>query len=90
MKSVLRGLLFLIFIISLHSLSIAQSKVKRYVPQKDISPVRGQPYERYFTQVKFGRIITFYLSETSDVDFTLSLVVYIQDSGCNSALSCYH
>ena len=57
----------------------------RYQIRRDSHRVKSQPYERYFTTDKFGRTITFYLSELpKDAPAKLPLVVYIQGSGCQS------
>lgn len=62
----------------------AQSKVKRYEPSKTPAPVPGQPYERFSTRDRFGREITFYLSEAAGAQNPLPLVAYIEGSGCGS------
>jgi pimeloyl-ACP methyl ester carboxylesterase len=62
----------------------AQAKGECYIPRKDNAPVSGQPYERYFTQDRFGREITFYLSQPRSHQSALPLIVYIQGSGCGS------
>lgn len=55
----------------------------RYTPVKDSEKPPRQPYLRYFTQDKFDRKITFYLSENPGGK-KLPLVVYVQGSGCQS------
>jgi dipeptidyl aminopeptidase/acylaminoacyl peptidase len=56
-----------------------------YQLRKDTKRVPSQPYRRYFTTDRFGRTITFYLSEVpKDAPAKLPLVVYIQGSGCQS------
>ncbi len=50
----------------------------------EIQEVPGQPYVRHSTKDRFGRRITFYLSNQSDSSAKLPLIVYIQGSGCNS------
>jgi len=62
----------------------AQSRAATYEPQRDRVLVPKQPYERYFTRDKFGREITFYLSEARAKQDALPLVVYVQGSGCTS------
>lgn len=62
----------------------AQSRAATYEPQKDKVLVPQQPYERYFTRDKFGREITFYLSESRANQDARPLVVYVQGSGCAS------
>ncbi len=58
-----------------------------YLPRKDKARVPGQPYERYFTTDRFGRDITFYLSEAEPKQGPLPLVVYVHGSGCASHFS---
>lgn len=55
----------------------------RYEAKKDSIKVPRQPYLRYFTNDKFERRITFYISETNTAE-KLPLVVYVQGSGSNS------
>jgi dienelactone hydrolase len=47
-------------------------------------PVVDQPFDRFATTDRFGREITFYLSESNVKQGPLPLVVYIQGSGCTS------
>ncbi len=54
-----------------------------YHPQRDTARVPRQPYDRYFTRDKYGRTITFYLSE-DPTEATLPLIVYVHGSGCSS------
>ena len=84
MRSAWLGLLLLSLIVSLSEVSFAQSSPKPYEPRKDKERVPRQPYERYFTFDKFGREITFYVSEARGSEGQLPLVVYIQGSGCGS------
>jgi pimeloyl-ACP methyl ester carboxylesterase len=46
--------------------------------------VPRQPYERYYTTDRFGRDITFYLSEVGKARGPLPLIVYVHGSGCTS------
>lgn len=78
------GLLLVSWIVGLFVVSLAQSNSKPYEPRKDKELVPRQPYERYFTFDRFGREITFYLSEERNNQVPLPLVVYIQGSGCGS------
>ena len=63
--------------------SVAQSKLKRYIPSKTSEPVPNQPYEKFSTADRFGREIVFYLSRTASRN-PLPLVAYIEGSGCGS------
>lgn len=47
------------------------------------SAVEGWPYMRYSTRDRFGRKVSFYVSEAK-VDAAVPLVVYVQGSGCAS------
>jgi hypothetical protein len=71
------------WIVTMAIKSSAQSRPAPYEPRKDQKRVPRQPYERYFTYDRFGREITFYLSEATDKT-PLPLMVYIQGSGCGS------
>lgn len=62
----------------------AQTKGRRYMPASRSRPSAGQPYERFSTHDRFGREITFYLSEAPAGRGPLPLVVYIEGSGCGS------
>jgi pimeloyl-ACP methyl ester carboxylesterase len=62
----------------------AQTVDPRPIAIKDGGPVPGQPYERFTTQDRFGREITFYLSRVPQTSRPLPLAVYIQGSGCAS------
>lgn len=66
------------------SLAVGQSNTDLYQPQKDSVRVSKQPYQRYFTNDKFERKITFYLSEENNETKALPLIVYVQGSGCGS------
>lgn len=46
--------------------------------------IPGQPYEKRTTRDRFGREITFYLSEVAAGRDSLPLVAYIEGSGCGS------
>jgi dienelactone hydrolase len=59
----------------LTALTAAAQKV--YQPERDSTPT-GTKFERYFTQDKFGRKITFYLSLTKDNSPKLPLIVFIK------------
>jgi predicted esterase len=54
-----------------------------YQAKKDTVKVPRQPYFRYFTKDKYGRQVTFYISETNSTA-KLPLIVYVQGSGANS------
>jgi pimeloyl-ACP methyl ester carboxylesterase len=54
-----------------------------YRPQKTES-LQDLPYDRYVTTDRFGREITFYLSESGEARGPLPLVVYVHGSGCTS------
>ncbi len=62
----------------------ADTPLERYQAQKDTERVPSQPFDRYFTTDKFGRRITFYVSEEPADSRRLPLVVYVQGSGCQS------
>ncbi|MBX3119681.1 MAG: prolyl oligopeptidase family serine peptidase [Fimbriimonadaceae bacterium] len=64
------------------AVSLSQAP-ERYAPVKDTQKPPRQPYLRYFTQDKFDRKITFYLSENPGGK-KLPLAVYVQGSGCQS------
>jgi hypothetical protein len=50
--------------------------------------ISRQPYTRYLVHDRFGRDVTFFLSEApSGVTAPLPLVVYVQGSGCGSAFA---
>jgi pimeloyl-ACP methyl ester carboxylesterase len=55
-----------------------------YAPQADATVIPGQPYHRYYTADKWGRQITFYLSEAAPDAPSRPLAVFIQGSGCGS------
>jgi pimeloyl-ACP methyl ester carboxylesterase len=57
---------------------------RRYKPPSRSRPIAGQPYERFSTHDRFGREITFYLSEAPAGQGPLPLVLYIEGSGCGS------
>ncbi|MET0625441.1 MAG: alpha/beta fold hydrolase [Pyrinomonadaceae bacterium] len=57
---------------------------RRYKPPSRSTPIAGQPYERFSTRDRFGREITFYLSEAPAGRGPLPLVLYIEGSGCGS------
>ena len=52
-------------------------------PERDATPT-GTKFERFFTQDKFGRRITFYVSAASGQGAGSPLVVFVQGSGCTS------
>jgi predicted esterase len=54
-----------------------------YDLRKDVEKVRGQPFERYFTHDRFGREITFFVTESRDKT-AKPLAVYVQGSGDGS------
>jgi dienelactone hydrolase len=64
-------------------LTITAVAQKLYQPGRDQTPT-GTRFERYFTQDKYGRKITFYLSRPKTSDARLPLIVFIQGSGCIS------
>lgn len=64
--------------------ALAQDPVARYEPVADTEVVRQQPYQRFFTQDRFGRRIVFYSSEEPNGGAPLPLVVYIHGSGAQS------
>jgi dienelactone hydrolase len=74
----------LAFIVAVPEAAVAQSRVKRYEPSGTSEAVTGQPYERFSTRDRFGREITFYLSEVAASRNPLPLVLYIEGSGCGS------
>lgn len=49
-----------------------------------VGHVSRQPYDRFSTHDRFGREITFYLSEAPPPGEALPLVVYVHGSGCAS------
>jgi dipeptidyl aminopeptidase/acylaminoacyl peptidase len=72
--------------IAFHSLAVlALAQAHMPVPYRiDGNPQRvaSQPYERYATSDRFGRPITFYVSQSEGG--ALPLVVYVHGSGCAS------
>lgn len=62
----------------------AQIKGRRYKPSNRPESIVGQPYERFSTRDRFGREITFYLSQVPAGRGPLPLVMYIEGSGCGS------
>lgn len=52
--------------------------------RRDPTPVPKQPFARYFTKDRFGREITFYVSEAATDTKPAPLVLFIQGSGCGS------
>lgn len=74
----------LILMLALSHGATAQTKVRRYRPSDKPEPVAGQPYEKFLTRDRFGREITFYLSQAVAGRGPLPLVAYIEGSGCGS------
>jgi pimeloyl-ACP methyl ester carboxylesterase len=56
----------------------------RYEPVVDLAPIRQQPYQRLFTQDRFGRRIVSYLSEAPPGGGPFPLVAYVHGSGAQS------
>lgn len=63
--------------------ALCLANVSRDDLRKDAERPAGQPYERYFTHDRFGREITFYVTESKSKE-PLPLVVFVQGSGCGS------
>lgn len=55
----------------------------KYDLRKAPEPIPGQPCARYFTHDRFGREITFYMTEAGTKE-SLPLVVFVQGSGAGS------
>lgn len=75
--------MFCAWLLPLATQSPAAPPQKPYVPIKDIERLPRQPYERYFTDDKLGRRITFYITEPP-TEGVRPLVVFIQGSGSGS------
>lgn len=66
-------------LLGLH-LAFAHQRVELYAPTKSRDAIHGQPYVRYLTRDKYGRVVSFYLSE-APAGFSGPLILFVQGSG---------